>query len=230
MPSDGRWRIIILAGDVREVEQMEKINRLGTLFNGENGLVTNVTPRGCRLDSGESIWMILNWNGASGAGVDDTPLTEERSGIDTLSLHSVSSIRLWKGKNQYSRSLMTNDTDLCGWRELSEGSWSSLRGIRCSSPRWIDCDLSFWLAVGCVILVRPDQYISTVSSLDDHDRLRSFFDSVFIKRRWLIKPSSRFLLRIDEVIAWCLSARRWHDVCEDKVLYVQSFIGSCFVA
>ncbi|PRP79076.1 hypothetical protein PROFUN_13178 [Planoprotostelium fungivorum] len=51
MPSDGRWRIVILAGDVREVEQMEKINRLGSLFNGENGLVTNVTPRECRLDS-----------------------------------------------------------------------------------------------------------------------------------------------------------------------------------
>lgn len=54
MPSDGRWRIVILAGDVRDVEQMNKINRLGLLLNGRDGLITTITPHGHTLDSGES--------------------------------------------------------------------------------------------------------------------------------------------------------------------------------
>ena len=34
---------------------------------------------------------------------------------------------------------------------------------------------------GCVVIVRPDQYVANVLPLDDHDALAGFFDGVLLK-------------------------------------------------
>ena len=51
LKSDGRWRIMVFAGDLREESQFNRVQRLGEALDQPQSLLYKYTPAGQPLDS-----------------------------------------------------------------------------------------------------------------------------------------------------------------------------------
>ncbi|PBP28802.1 Phenol 2-monooxygenase, partial [Diplocarpon rosae] len=51
LKSDGRWRIVVFAGDVSDAKQMERVANLGKALDGPGSFIRRFTPAGKKIDS-----------------------------------------------------------------------------------------------------------------------------------------------------------------------------------
>lgn len=59
-PSDGRWRVVIFAGDVREIAASRKLIQLGKYFSSEHGPIKKYTAPGSDADSFIEVIILLS--------------------------------------------------------------------------------------------------------------------------------------------------------------------------
>ncbi|KAK4049481.1 hypothetical protein OIO90_005432 [Microbotryomycetes sp. JL221] len=145
MPSDGRYRIIVFAGDVRETEQRQRLEKVAEYLDSSLGPLHKFTPSNQDIDSViETLTIISN-----------ARLTVEPNEFPDI---------LWPAKGPF------------GVRDYEkiysdDDSWFSGHG---HAYEHLGVDKH----KGCLVVVRPDQFVSMVCELEEFERLGEFFDKV----------------------------------------------------
>ncbi|KAI0311141.1 FAD binding domain-containing protein [Amylostereum chailletii] len=148
LPSDGRWRIIVFAGDVRISACRARLDALCQFLEKDPGSpVVRYTPKGADVDAAVECLAVL---GSPRTAVE----SEEFSEL----------FRPRKGKYGYRDyfKLFADDVTY----HAGHGHVYEQYGI---DPQ-----------VGCVVVVRPDQYVSMVTDVADHAGIATFFDGFML--------------------------------------------------
>jgi len=146
--SNGKWRIVLFAGDVSKKEQMARVQKLGKSLAEPNSFINRFTPPGKPVDS---VFELLTVHSAPRATTDlhDFPDIlhpfSERDGWD-----------YWK--------IYVDD------ESYHEGHGRAYEHYGVDSKK------------GCMVILRPDQYVSWLGNLEDVENMDSFF-SGFMKVR-----------------------------------------------
>ncbi|KAN0089908.1 FAD binding domain protein [Hyaloscypha variabilis] len=146
--SNGKWRIVLFAGDVSNKEQMARVQKLGKSLAEPNSFINRFTPPGKPVDS---VFELLTVHSAPRATTDlhDFPDIlhpfSERDGWD-----------YWK--------IYVDD------ESYHEGHGRAYEHYGVDSKK------------GCMVILRPDQYVSWLGNLEDVENMDSFF-SGFMKVR-----------------------------------------------
>ena len=148
LKSDGRWRIVVFAGDLLENAQMERVRALGEALISPSSFISRFTPKGKPIDSLIEVLMI---HSAPRVKIEFHDLPEifrpfsERDGFD-----------YWK--------IYVDDIS------YHEGHGKAYEGYGVDERK------------GCVVILRPDQYVSWIGHLEDVREMDTFF-SGFMKIR-----------------------------------------------
>ena len=147
LTSNGRWRIVVFAGDVSDSSQMERVQKLGrSLSSPKSSFIARFTPRGRPIDS---VIEILTVHSAPRAAVElhDFPDIfrpySDRDGWD-----------YWK--------IYVDD------QSYHEGHGHAYENYGVDTKK------------GCLVILRPDQYVSWIGNLEDVGDMDLFF-SGFMK-------------------------------------------------
>lgn len=149
LKSDGRWRIVVFAGDVSQPEQKARIQQLGSALSSPNSFVSRFTPPGQKIDS---VIEILTIHSAPRADTELTDFPEifrpysEEAGTD-----------YWK--------IYVDDLS------YHEGHGEAYKNYGVDKMR------------GCMVIVRPDQYISWIGELEEVGEMNEFFSGFMIPQR-----------------------------------------------
>ncbi|KAF2811038.1 2-polyprenyl-6-methoxyphenol hydroxylase [Mytilinidion resinicola] len=143
LPSDGRWRLVIFAGDIRDLNSAKKLDSLAKFLSSQKGLVQKFTREGDDIDSFIDPVVVLH-----GA----------RAEIE----------------QEHIPSYFQPVTSPWGVRDLhkifiDDESYNSGHG-KAYEAYGVD------VQKGALAIVRPDQYISMVISLEDYDEIDRFFN------------------------------------------------------
>lgn len=148
LPSDGRWRVVVFAGDISQAQQMERVQTLGQKLASEKSFLRRFTPPGKKIDS---VIEVLTIHSAPRAKTELFDLPDifhpfdEREGWD-----------YWK--------VYVDDVS------YHEGHGEAYKNYGVNPQK------------GCLVVLRPDQYISWIGDLEDTADLDKFF-SGFMKTR-----------------------------------------------
>jgi len=148
LKSDGRWRIIVFAGDILDNAQMKRVQILGEALICPSSSISRFAVEGKPIDSLIEVLMI---HSASRVEVEFHDLPEifrpfnERDGFDY-------------GK------IYVDDVS------YHEGHGKAYEGYGVDKRR------------GCMVILRPDQYVSWIGDLEDVREMDTFF-SGFMKIR-----------------------------------------------
>lgn len=148
LKSDGRWRIVVFAGNVSVPEQMERIQALGSKLNDKKSFIKRFTPPGKMIDS---VIEILTIHSAKRAE------TELFSFPDVF--HPFSDTTGWDYWKVY-----VDD------QSYHEGHGHAYEHYGVDPKR------------GCVVILRPDQYVGWVGDLEDLDDMDHYFSRFMIPR------------------------------------------------
>ncbi|KAF7903981.1 hypothetical protein EAF00_001315 [Botryotinia globosa] len=151
LKSDGRWRIVVFAGDISKKIQMLRIQNLS---GGLKTLAAQYLLGTDRTDSAIEILMIHS---------------APRIQIELLDLPEI--FHPLSNRDGY-------DYDKVYVDDLSyhEGYGKAYEGYGVDKKR------------GCLVLVRPDQYVSWVGGLEDEGEIERFFEGFMMKKmRWFTK-------------------------------------------
>ncbi|PQE31204.1 phenol 2-monooxygenase protein [Rutstroemia sp. NJR-2017a WRK4] len=146
LKSDGRWRIIVFAGDISDSNQMSRITALGPKLQS---LLTKYTLRGKKIDSVLEVLMI---HSAPRIAVEFFDLPEifhpftEKEGYDYSKVY-VDDISYHEGHGRAYENYGVDKKE------------------------------------GCLVVLRPDQYVSWVGTLDDEEDMGRFFEGFMKTRR-----------------------------------------------
>ncbi|GAA5854304.1 hypothetical protein JCM8547_001772 [Rhodosporidiobolus lusitaniae] len=146
--SDGRWRVVYFAGDVREQAQREKMDKIAAYFDSPTGPLRLYSNEGENLDT---VIELL------------TVISNPRTSVEPNSFPDV----FWPPKGPYgSRDYLKIFADD-------------------SSPVTPDDRGQIYQKLriapeGCLVVVRPDQTVSLVCSLDEPERVGAFFSRFLV--------------------------------------------------
>jgi phenol 2-monooxygenase (NADPH) len=146
--SNGKWRIVVFAGDVSDKKQMERVQKLGEKISGPKSFISRFTPQSKPIDS---VIEILTIHSASRAATElhDFPDIfrpfSRREGWD-----------YWK--------IYVDD------QSYHEGHGHAYKNYGVDPKK------------GCVVILRPDQYVSWIGDLEDVADMDHFF-SGFMRLR-----------------------------------------------
>lgn len=141
LKSNGRWRVVVFAGDVSDKTQMERVQKLGRGLASSSSFISRFTPRSKPIDS---VIEILTVHSAPRVSVELSDFPEifrpysEREGWDYWKIHV---------------------DDL----SYHEGHGHAYENYGIDAKR------------GCVLILRPDQYVSWIGDLEDITDMDSFF-------------------------------------------------------
>ncbi|KAF1847067.1 uncharacterized protein K460DRAFT_413874 [Cucurbitaria berberidis CBS 394.84] len=147
LQSNGRWRVVVFAGDINEVLHRDRLNELADYLEV---IVQRFTPATDDIDSLIEPLLVLN-----------------------------------------SKFLETEQEQIPGYFWPSSGKW----GIRDLHKTYIDDEhynsghghahekYGVDPSAGAVVIVRPDQYVSKVTTLDDFEGVERFFECCMIEQR-----------------------------------------------
>lgn len=141
--SNGTWRILVFAGDIRDPGQFARYQLLGSALEDEANFLRKFTPKEHRVDS---CFEVLT--------VHSSP----RSEIELLSLPDI----FHPFSDEYGWDYNKIFVDDASYHE-GHGQAYQNYGIDPHS--------------GCVVIVRPDQYVSWIGKLEDVKEMNEFFDS-----------------------------------------------------
>jgi phenol 2-monooxygenase len=147
LPSNGRWRVVVLAGDIRQPGQRKKLDAVGWAIGKEDSFLRRFTPPGSAFDS---IFEIL--------AVHSAPRTETTIfDFPEVFRHydDVDGYDYWK--------IFADDISY----HEGHGKFYETFDV---SPE------------GCILICRPDQYVSYVGPMDDVDAVNSFFSGFMLSR------------------------------------------------
>ncbi|BGP16518.1 hypothetical protein JCM10213v2_004520 [Rhodosporidiobolus nylandii] len=149
--SDGRWRVVFFAGDIREREQRLKLEKVAAFFDSPSGPLRRFTPAGDDLDS---VIELL------------TVISNPRTSVEPTEFPEV----LWPPKKPWgSRAydkLYADDSSPVTPDQRGE-IYKNLQ----IDPR------------GCLVVVRPDQTVSLVCSLDEPEQVGAFFSRFLVPQQ-----------------------------------------------
>jgi phenol 2-monooxygenase len=149
LKSDGRWRIVVFAGNVSQAEQMQRVQTWGAAIAKEDSFLHRFTAKGSRIDS---IIDILTIHSAKRTETELLDFPEvmrpyvEHEGWD-----------YWK--------VYVDD------QSYHEGHGHAYENYGVDPKR------------GCVVVLRPDQYVSWLGDLEDVKELDAFFSGFMVPRR-----------------------------------------------
>ncbi|KAL5115572.1 hypothetical protein ACEQ8H_006548 [Pleosporales sp. CAS-2024a] len=144
MRSDGRWRVVVFAGDINDAQTSRKLDKLATSLSA---LAQRFTPSAAHVDSVIEPILVLS----------SKFLETEQESIPYY---------FWPKTGKY------------GIRDLhktyiDDEHYNSGHGHAYDK-------YGVGPSVGAVIIVRPDQYVSKITTMDDHDGLERFFSACLL--------------------------------------------------
>jgi phenol 2-monooxygenase len=146
MKSDGRFRIVLFAGDIRKEEQMERVKKLCDTLSLSSSFLHRVTPHGKTIDS---VIEIITLHSA--------PRTEVEFFDFPDLLHPFTEEKGW----DYNK-IFVDDTS------YHEGHGHAYDGYGVDKVG------------GCVVVLRPDQYVAFVGDIEDVGGLEKYFGGVLL--------------------------------------------------
>jgi len=149
LPADGRWRIVIFAGDILKTSEAKKLTELASFLGSPEGPVRKYTPSDADIDSCFEPIVVL-----SGPRIQ----IEQ----DQIPEYFWPVTGKWRMRDLHK--IFVDDE-----------SYNSGHG-RAYEFYGVDP------GKGAVAVVRPDQYVSLVIALEDHDGIGRFFEG-FAKRQ-----------------------------------------------
>ena len=148
LKSDGRWRIVLFAGDVSTAKQMERVARLGSVLSRPESFIKRFTPAGKKIDS---VIDILTIHSAKRAETELHSFPDifhpfdEREGWDYWKVF-VDDISYHEGYGNAYENYGVNRLD------------------------------------GCVVILRPDQYVAWVGALEDTEAMDHYFSAFMVAK------------------------------------------------
>lgn len=144
--SDGRFRVVVFAGNLTNREQWARVQRFGELIARPDSFLGRFTPSNKPSDSVIEVLTIHSG---------------PRINIELLDLHAVFHPFDEKQGWDYDK-VFVDDVS------YHDGHGEAYRNYGVDRER------------GCVVIVRPDQYVAWVGSLEDVDDIDIFFSGFFI--------------------------------------------------
>ncbi|KAH6700585.1 putative phenol 2-monooxygenase [Leptodontidium sp. MPI-SDFR-AT-0119] len=148
LPADGRWRIVVFAGDNQSSRSAERLNKLATFLSSDEGPVRRFTLPNADVDSF----------------------------IETLVVFYGERVKI---EQEHIPEYFYPVTGKWGMRDLhktfvDDESYNSGHGHG-YEKYGVDVE------EGAIAIVRPDQYVSLVTSLDDHRGILEFFEGFVLR-------------------------------------------------
>lgn len=145
LKSDGRFRIVVFAGDVKESEQMARVQRLGSTLSSPESFIRKVTPPGKPTNSVIDI-LAIHSSPRTAVEFFDFPdifrALDEETGWD------------------YSK-IFVDDVS------YHEGHGKAYEGYGVGPE-------------GCLVVLRPDQYVGFVGELEDVKGVEKYFGEFMV--------------------------------------------------
>lgn len=146
LKSNGRWRVVIFPGDIRNAQQRTKLGQLGQRLAQPDSFLQRFTPAGSHYDA---VFELL--------AVHAAPRTETTIFDFPEVFHPYDKLEGW----DYWKIFVDDQSYHEGHGHLYQ-----TYGI---DP-----------AVGCAVILRPDQYVSYVGPMDAYEELDKFFSAFMI--------------------------------------------------
>ncbi|MCJ1441242.1 MAG: hypothetical protein MMC23_001728 [Stictis urceolatum] len=148
-PSDGRWRVVVFAGNILHRKQLARVNDLGAKLAALESFVTRHAPDS---DVKKSLIEVLVLH------------CGERTAVELADLHEVyrpfSETKGW----DYNKIFVDAES-------YHEGFGDAYKGYGVDK------------ANGCVVAVRPDQYVGWIGELEDWEDINVYFGGFFRARQ-----------------------------------------------
>ncbi|ROV89392.1 hypothetical protein VSDG_08644 [Cytospora chrysosperma] len=143
LKADGRFRVVLFAGNILSPQQKERVNKFCSELNGPEGFLRKATPRGVPIDSVIEILTIHSSKRTETELLRDFPEVlhpfDEHSGWD------------------YNKVFVDDES-------YHEGFGDAYRNYGVDKER------------GCVVAVRPDQYVGWIGELEEFSGLEKYFE------------------------------------------------------
>ncbi|KAF9895072.1 hypothetical protein FE257_004701 [Aspergillus nanangensis] len=149
LKSNGRWRVLVLPGDVSKASQMEKVQKLGEALSKKDSFLRRFTPEGAKYDS---VIELLTVHAAPRTSVTIFDFPEAFRPYDELDGWDY-----WK--------IFVDD------QSYHEGHGQMYDTFEVDREK------------GCVVIIRPDQYISYVGPLEDYETVDGFFSTFMVSQQ-----------------------------------------------
>lgn len=148
LPSNGRWRLMVFPGDIRDIQQNFKLERLAEAIDKSDSFLHLHTPKGARYDEVFEILTVHNAPRKCTTIFDFPQVLRPYDDVDG-----------W----DYNKIFVDDDSYHEGFGRLYETFGISKQG--------------------CVIIIRPDQYVSYIGPLDDCTAINNFFGNFMVLQR-----------------------------------------------
>ena len=149
LKSDGRFRIILFAGNIASTTQLQRIQTFGETLSAPDSFIHRFTPPGKPIDSIIEVLMIHS---------------APRREIELLDLHEVFHPLDEKEGYDYGKVFVDDES-------YHEGHGEAYMGYGVDRER------------GCVVVVRPDQYVGWIGEVEDVVDLGGYFEGILVPQR-----------------------------------------------
>ena len=149
LKSDGRFRIILFAGNIASKYQFQRIQTFGEALSAPDSVIHRFTPLGKPIDSVIELLMIHS---------------APRKEIELLDLHDI--FHPFDEKEGYDYGKVFVDDE-----SYHEGHGEAYKGYGVDREN------------GCVVVVRPDQYVGWIGEVEDMTDLGGYFEGILIPQR-----------------------------------------------
>lgn len=153
LESDGRFRLVILAGDMRDAAQKQRVEALGQFLGDGGKLAKTIKQRYASIPQFESPLDIFT--------IHSSPWQEVEYFDFPESVRSVDPVMGW----DYNAVLCD---DACIWDRDCDGKGYEKWGVD--------------RVRGAMLIVRPDQYIGWVGELEDVNEMTHYLDGILMQK------------------------------------------------
>jgi phenol 2-monooxygenase (NADPH) len=149
LPSDGRFRLVVFAGNIRSSTQMARYAALGKVLSSPSSFLHRFTPKNAKIDS---VIEVLTVHSAPRHDIELLDLPEifhpfdEKTGWDY-------------------------DKVFVDGMSYHEGHGEAYLNYGIESE------------TGCLIVVRPDQYVAYVGELEDIEEVAEYFGGILVEQK-----------------------------------------------
>ena len=149
LKSDGRFRIILFAGNIATKHQFQRIQTFGEALAAPDSFIHRFTPVGKPIDSVIELLMIHS---------------APRKETELLDLHDVYHPFDEREGYDYGKVFVDDES-------YHEGHGEAYKGYGVDREK------------GCIVVVRPDQYVGWIGEVEDVVDLGAYFDGILIPQR-----------------------------------------------
>ena len=152
LKSDGRWRLIIFAGDISDKAQMNRLNILGDKLATPGSGILNKYALNDSSPTAECPIQILLLHSA------------DRDHLELSDFHST----FFPFDEDYGHNYDIIYADAPAHKDKAAGDAHKFYGVDPTR--------------GCVVVTRPDQYVGYIGAMEDLEDLGRYFDGVLVKQ------------------------------------------------